>query len=96
MNVPRIVPRSEWLARRTRLLEQEKELTRHRGRLAAARREMPIVEIDKRLDQFINTYNFLDLTPLGRGADDLVPYPMAWLRYHDNYDAAEGQQCSHH
>jgi len=48
------------------------------------------------LDQFINTYNYLDLTPLGRGADDAVPYPMAWLRYHDKYDAAEEHQCSHH
>jgi len=250
MNIPRIVPRSEWLAARTRLLEQEKELTRSRDRLAAARREMPMVEIDKPyqlegpdgtadlpdlfgrhkqlivyhfmfepdrdegcpscsyladnftgailhlpardtafavvsraplakltafkqrmgwtfpwyssyrsdfnadfgvtvdasapdstynyrstaaqlaagaiwiergelpglsvflregerifhtystysrgLDQFINTYNYLDLTPLGRGADDAVPYPMAWLRYHDKYDAAEEHQCSHH
>ena len=47
MNIPRIVARSEWLAARTRLLEQEKELTRRRDRLAAARREMPMVEIDK-------------------------------------------------
>lgn len=39
MNTPRIVPRSEWLAARSRLLEQEKELTRRCDRLAAARRE---------------------------------------------------------
>jgi predicted dithiol-disulfide oxidoreductase (DUF899 family) len=250
MNIPRIVLRSEWLAARKQLLAQEKELTRRRDRLAAARREMPMVEIDKRyqlegpdgtadlpdlfgrhkqlivyhfmfepdwdegcpscsyfadnftgailhlpardtafavvsraplakliafkqrmgwtfpwyssyrsdfnadfgvtvdasapdstynyrsaaaqlaagaiwiergelpglsvflregehifhtystysrgLDQFINTYNYLDLTPLGRGADDEVPYPMAWLRYHDKYDAAEEHQCSDH
>jgi predicted dithiol-disulfide oxidoreductase (DUF899 family) len=250
VNIPRIVPRSEWLAARTRLLEQEKELTRRRDRLAAARRELPMVEIDKRyqlegpdgitdlpdlfgrhrqlivyhfmfepdwdegcpscsyladnftgailhlpardtafavvslaplakltafkqrmgwtfpwyssyrsdfnadflvnvdaaapnstynyrstaeqrakgaiwiergelpgvsvflregehifhtystysrgLDHLINTYSYLDLTPLGRGGDDEVPYPMAWVRYHDKYDTAEEHQCSHH
>lgn len=48
------------------------------------------------LDQSINTYNYLDMTPLGRGADDAVPYPMAWLCYHDSYDAAEEHHCSRH
>lgn len=37
------------------------------------------------LDGLINTYNYLDLTPLGRGADDRDPYPMAWVRHHDRY-----------
>jgi predicted dithiol-disulfide oxidoreductase (DUF899 family) len=35
------------------------------------------------LDPFLNTYNFLDLTPLGRHEDGR---PMAWLRYHDQYE----------
>ena len=250
MNTPRIVSRSEWLAERTRLLDEEKELTRRRDRLAAARRRLPMVEIDTRyeldgpdgavgladlfggyrqlivyhfmfepdwdegcpscsyfadnfagailhlaardtafavvsraplaklsafkqrmgwmfpwysshrsefntdfgvtvdasvpdstynyrstaeqvaagtiwvtrgelpglsvflrdrdrifhtystysrgLDHLINTYNYLDLTPLGRGADDQVPYAMAWVRYHDRYDAAEDHGCAHH
>src|SRR5262249_33582094 len=48
------------------------------------------------LDHLINTSNYLDLTPLGRGADDQVPYPMAWVRYHDRYDVPGEQQCSHH
>ncbi|OBG39696.1 DUF899 family protein [Mycobacterium sp. E3198] len=47
MSTPRIVPRSEWLVARTQLLEQEKELTRRRDRLASVRHEMPMVEIDK-------------------------------------------------
>ncbi|MHB8629783.1 MAG: DUF899 domain-containing protein [Aggregatilineales bacterium] len=34
------------------------------------------------LDPFLNTYNFLDLTPLGRQEEDGI---MRWLRYHDEY-----------
>jgi predicted dithiol-disulfide oxidoreductase (DUF899 family) len=34
------------------------------------------------LDPFINTYNYLDLTPLGRQEDG---QPMAWMRHHDRY-----------
>jgi predicted dithiol-disulfide oxidoreductase (DUF899 family) len=34
------------------------------------------------LDPFLNTYNFLDLTPLGRQEGDGI---MRWLRYHDKY-----------
>jgi len=35
------------------------------------------------LDPLLNTYNFLDLTPLGRHENGR---PMAWLRYHDQYE----------
>jgi len=38
------------------------------------------------LDHLIGTYNYLDLTPLGRNEQDL-PYGMAWLRHHDRYDS---------
>ena len=34
------------------------------------------------VDPFLNTYNFLDHTPLGRQEDG---EPMAWLRHHDRY-----------
>jgi predicted dithiol-disulfide oxidoreductase (DUF899 family) len=37
------------------------------------------------LDAVMNTYNFLDLTPLGRQEAGL-PYPMAWIRHHDTYE----------
>jgi len=39
------------------------------------------------LDLLINTYNYLDLTPLGRQEQDL-PYGMSWVRHHDSYDRA--------
>lgn len=41
------------------------------------------------LDAFINTYNFLDHTPLGRQEGDA---PMSWLRHHDKYQSTNGQQ----
>ena len=34
------------------------------------------------IDAFLNTYNFLDLTPLGRQEEDGI---MRWLRHHDKY-----------
>jgi predicted dithiol-disulfide oxidoreductase (DUF899 family) len=36
------------------------------------------------LDTLLNTYNYLDLTPLGRHEDGL-PWSMAWVRHHDRY-----------
>lgn len=35
-------------------------------------------------DALINTYNYLDLTPLGRQEKHL-PHPQAWWRHHDRY-----------
>ena len=45
--MPQIVPRAEWLVERKRLLAQEKELTKQRDRVNAARRRLPMVRIDK-------------------------------------------------
>lgn len=42
-----VVSREEWLAARTRLLAEEKELTRRRDALAAERRALPWVRVDK-------------------------------------------------
>jgi predicted dithiol-disulfide oxidoreductase (DUF899 family) len=38
------------------------------------------------LDLFLNTYNYLDVTPLGR-QEDQEPHVMAWVRHHDKYPA---------
>lgn len=38
------------------------------------------------LDLLLNTYNYLDLTPLGR-QEEADPFPMMWLRHHDRYTA---------
>jgi len=37
------------------------------------------------LDILINTYNYIDLTPIGRNEDEL-PFTMAWVRRHDQYE----------
>jgi predicted dithiol-disulfide oxidoreductase (DUF899 family) len=39
---------------------------------------------ERGLDMLLSTYNYLDLTPMGRHENDL-PYPMAWIRHHDRY-----------
>ena len=44
---PPTASRDEWLARRKQLLAEEKELTKHRDRVAAERRTLPMVRIDK-------------------------------------------------
>jgi predicted dithiol-disulfide oxidoreductase (DUF899 family) len=44
---PQVVSREEWLGERKRLLQHEKELTRHRDQVNAARRRLPMVRIEK-------------------------------------------------
>jgi predicted dithiol-disulfide oxidoreductase (DUF899 family) len=44
---PKIVSREEWLAARKKLLAKEKQLTRQRDALAAERRQLPWVKVDK-------------------------------------------------
>lgn len=45
--VPRVVDREEWAAARATLLQQEKALTRMNDAVAAMRRRMPVVEIER-------------------------------------------------
>jgi predicted dithiol-disulfide oxidoreductase (DUF899 family) len=45
--MPKTVSRTEWLAARKALLEQEKRLTRERDALSEARRKLPMVRIEK-------------------------------------------------
>src|SRR2546430_11146637 len=47
MNTPPIVSRQEWDAAREEMLVKEKELTRARDALAARRRRMPWLAVDK-------------------------------------------------
>jgi len=47
MNHPETVSRAEWLIARKDLLSREKEFTRQRDALSAARRKLPMVKIDK-------------------------------------------------
>lgn len=47
MNNPNIVSRDEWLVARAELLVKEKAATRARDRLNAARRQLPMVKMEK-------------------------------------------------
>ena len=44
---PKIVSREEWLAARKKLLAREKQLTHERDAVAAERRELPWVKVEK-------------------------------------------------
>lgn len=39
---------------------------------------------ERGLDMLLATYNYLDLTPLGRHEEGLA-FPMEWVRHHDRY-----------
>ena len=45
------------------------------------------------LDILVGAYNFLDLAPKGRD-EGALPWTMAWVRRHDEYEAAP-QSCCH-
>jgi predicted dithiol-disulfide oxidoreductase (DUF899 family) len=47
MERPEIVSQAEWLVARKALLAREKELTRLRDALATARRELPVIKVEK-------------------------------------------------
>jgi predicted dithiol-disulfide oxidoreductase (DUF899 family) len=44
------------------------------------------------LDILIGTYNFLDMAPKGRD-EDALPWTMAWVRRHDEYEGAAKSCC---
>jgi len=90
MDRPRIVSRAEWLRARKELLALEKETTRRQDALSAARRKLPIVEIEK---------SYLFEGPNGRQTlRDLFGRHPQLLVYHFMFDPTweEGcKSCSH-
>jgi predicted dithiol-disulfide oxidoreductase (DUF899 family) len=44
-------------------------------------------------EELLGVYRFLDFTPKGRDEDSL-PFPMAWVRHHDRYEASAAACCS--
>ena len=73
MKTPQIVTAQEWQEARQRLLVQEKELTRARDAMAAARRRMPWVPVDKAYT-FEGPDGSLSLLDLFQGRRQLVIY----------------------
>jgi predicted dithiol-disulfide oxidoreductase (DUF899 family) len=73
MSLPEIVTRDEWLAARTALLEQEKELTRRRDALSAERRRLPMVEVTQDY-RFTGPQGEVGLADLFEGRQQLIVY----------------------
>src|SRR3954471_8541563 len=84
---PPVVDLATWQAARSELLVREKAHTREGAALAAARRRLPMVELDGTVEVVgaDGTVPFLDLF---QGRDELVVYHSMW------YDGAPSQgQC---
>lgn len=81
---PPIVTREQWRIARKELLEKEKELTRARDALSAARRRLPMVRIDK-------DYRFAG--PVGKNGNasllDLFEGRRQLIVYHFMFDPAD-------
>jgi predicted dithiol-disulfide oxidoreductase (DUF899 family) len=73
MEKPQIVSREEWLAARTNLLAKEKQLTRERDALAAERRRMPWLAVEKQYE-FNGPNGKAGLLDLFEGRRQLIVY----------------------
>lgn len=83
---PDIVSRDAWTAERKKLLVQEKEATKHRDRVNAERRRLPMVRLDKQ-------YTFAG--PDGpRSLLDLFDGRRQLIVYHFMFDPEWNEGCS--
>ncbi|GAA2071322.1 DUF899 domain-containing protein [Actinomadura alba] len=78
MNRPQVVSAQEWQAARDSLLVKEKELTRALDALAAERRRLPMVRIDKEY-VFQGPDGPASLLDLFDGRRQLIVYTFMWL-----------------
>ena len=83
----RVVSRPDWLAARTRLLKKEKSFSHARERLAAERRALPWVRVDREYT-FEGPKGTESLADLFGGKSQLVVY-------HFMFDPAEKKGCAH-
>lgn len=87
MSLPQVVSRTEWRAAREELLVSEQEAGRALGALSAARRELPMVEIDQDY-VFTGPAGKTSLVELFDGRRQLIVYHFMWVE-----DRNEG--CPH-
>ena len=78
MNLPDVVTQEEWLAARKELLAKEKELTRARDALAAERRRLPMVRVEKEY-VFEGPAGRVSLLDLFDGRRQLIVQHAMWL-----------------
>ncbi|MBY3391596.1 DUF899 family protein [Rhizobium laguerreae] len=85
-----VVSREEWLEARRALLAKEKEATRLRDSVNAARLALPWVKVDK--DYVFETPEGRKSLAKGRNEDST----MNFVRRHDEYEeAAKAPSCCH-
>ncbi len=83
---PRIASQDQWLAERHKLLVDEKELTKHRDRVNAERRRLPMVKIER---------DYVFDTPTGKQSlKDLFEGRQQLIVYHFMFDPAWDKGCS--
>lgn len=85
MNRPKIVSQDEWLKARKALLEREKAFSRERDALSAARRDLPMVKVDK-------PYSF-DGEGGSKTLADLFGDHRQLIVYHFMFDPAWTEGC---
>jgi predicted dithiol-disulfide oxidoreductase (DUF899 family) len=78
MNLPDVVTPEEWLKARKELLVKEKELTRARDALAAERRRLPMVRVEKEY-VFEGPAGRVSLLDLFDGRRQLIVQHAMWL-----------------
>jgi predicted dithiol-disulfide oxidoreductase (DUF899 family) len=78
MESPRVVSRDEWLGARMRLLAQEKESSRMLDAIAAQRRGLPMVAVDKDY-VFTGPAGPARLVDLFDGRRQLIAYHFMWM-----------------
>jgi predicted dithiol-disulfide oxidoreductase (DUF899 family) len=81
---PRVVSRAKWLAARKRLLDKEKAATRTLDALAADRRRLPMVRIDKDY-VFEGPDGKVNLLDLFEGRHQLIIYHFMYHADHDTF-----------
>jgi predicted dithiol-disulfide oxidoreductase (DUF899 family) len=85
MDDPQVASYDQWLVARKALLVEEKALTHARDAVNTARRQLPMVEVDKAY-VFEGSDGQATLLDLFEGRDQLLIYHFMWL-----FD--EGQGC---
>ena len=91
MDTPRVVSPDEWLASRKELLAREKEASRAKDVLDAARRALPMVEVGKNY-VFAGPGGQASLAGLFGGRRQLIVYHFMW-RNEDSGFPGEDQGC---
>src|SRR5436190_1448596 len=76
---PKVVSREEWLVARKKLLAKEKQLTRQRDAIAAERRQLPWVKVEKNY-VFDSPSGKTTLADLFDGRGQLIVYHFRNIR----------------